>query len=639
MRAVVPDGDGGFLAVTQDPMVDPVNPPDGGTDIGLIHLDAGLSPLSVHDGPGGDDPCGALLVGGYARQTPAQVLPAGGSTFLLTGEERGFEPADGPPRVFVQKFDDAGRGLLGEAPLFPADPQVESADPFATLDGTGGFLVGWQRGPPIDAGTGSGGAVASVLVQRFDALGSPAWPAPVQVSLVGATPVTTEARMVTDGDDGAYLTWSERRDGEARNLPQPRLQRVAADGRPLFAAGGVRIDPLRDVLPRVVLVPDPRGVIAVYAADRIRAQLFSPTAGRLWGDGGVVVSSPEAGSPAGELDASEAPDGSLYVTWIETRDGRERILARRLRRDGTLPWPAPVTLATDRLGAFARAQAVLGDGSLALVLPAVADDVPGDTGNLDAQAVDLRGRVKAPPEGAPLCRAAGLQYAGRVFAPPGAPASAPAWPDSRTPPMSPPPVSLSPPPPAEALFIWSDARPGSGVSGSDGFFVQRLLFSSAPTLLLLPQPVTARQSEAGVLDLQGDDLQPGLSVDLGPGIVVTGIEATPIAADGPGDRLRIQFAVDPGAAIGTRPLDLLNPDGSRAAVPDVLTIVLDERRIDIDRNGRADGFDLAVLAASFGRGRDEPGYAQEADFDGSGAVDGYDLALLAARFGSRIEPG
>jgi hypothetical protein len=462
----------------------------------------------------------------------------------------------------------------------------------------------------------TGPLAALVLVQRFDALGSSAWPDAVQISLAGATPDTTEARMVADGEGGAYLTWSERRDGDARNLAQPRLQRIVPDGRLLFSAGGVRIDPERDALPRVVLMPDPRGVIAVYAADRIRAQLFSPAADRLWGEGGVVLSAPEAGSPASEPDASEAPDGSLYVTWIETREGRERVLARRLRRDGTFPWPAPVTLATGRFGAFARAQAVLGDGSLALVLPASPDASPGDTGNLDAQAVDLRGRVKVPPEGAPLCSAAGPQYAARVFA------------------ASVPPLSTD-----EALFLWSDARPGYGVSGADGYFVHRLSFTSAPTLHPPSQPVSIRQSDAGVLMLQGDDLQPGLSVDLGPGILVTGIEVTPIVADGPGDRLRLQFTVDPGAAVGTRPLDLLNPDGSRAAAQDVLTIVLDERRIDIDRNGRADGFDLAVLAASFGRDRDEPGYAPAADFDGSGIVDGYDLALLAARFGARIEPG
>ena len=62
------DGAGGWYLVTYDRMTDPVNPPDGGLDIGLIHLGDDLRPVPIHDGPGGDDPCGALLVGGAGTQ-------------------------------------------------------------------------------------------------------------------------------------------------------------------------------------------------------------------------------------------------------------------------------------------------------------------------------------------------------------------------------------------------------------------------------------------------------------------------------------------------------------------------------------------------------------------------------------------
>ncbi len=58
--------------------------------------------------------------------------------------------------------------------------------------------------------------------------------------------------------------------------------------------------------------------------------------------------------------------------------------------------------------------------------------------------------------------------------------------------------------------------------------------------------------------------------------------------------------------------------------------------MDIDRSGRVDGFDLAVLARSFGREKDEEYYSPAADVDADGLVDGTDLAILAARFGDSI---
>ena len=55
---------------------------------------------------------------------------------------------------------------------------------------------------------------------------------------------------------------------------------------------------------------------------------------------------------------------------------------------------------------------------------------------------------------------------------------------------------------------------------------------------------------------------------------------------------------------------------------------------DIDRSGRVDGADLAVLAKSFGVGRRDRRYDFAADIDASGFVDGFDLAVLSQAFGS-----
>lgn len=54
---------------------------------------------------------------------------------------------------------------------------------------------------------------------------------------------------------------------------------------------------------------------------------------------------------------------------------------------------------------------------------------------------------------------------------------------------------------------------------------------------------------------------------------------------------------------------------------------------DIDRDGRVDGFDLVLLAFSFGTGQGNRRYRPEHDLDNDGFVGGADLAILASNFG------
>jgi len=54
---------------------------------------------------------------------------------------------------------------------------------------------------------------------------------------------------------------------------------------------------------------------------------------------------------------------------------------------------------------------------------------------------------------------------------------------------------------------------------------------------------------------------------------------------------------------------------------------------DINKDGRVDGFDLVLLAFSFGAGQGNSRYRTEHDLDKDGFVGGSDLAILASNFG------
>ena len=54
---------------------------------------------------------------------------------------------------------------------------------------------------------------------------------------------------------------------------------------------------------------------------------------------------------------------------------------------------------------------------------------------------------------------------------------------------------------------------------------------------------------------------------------------------------------------------------------------------DFNHDGRVDGFDLAILAASFGYELGDPNYNPIVDLNSSGRVDGFDLAIFCTYFG------
>ena len=598
--ASLPEGDG-HLVLTRDARLDPEAPPDAGLDIGILRLDAALLPRPVNDGPGGADPCGTLLLGGTGEQRIRAAFALSSGRFLIAGDEIPPEP-DQPSRIFAFAFDASAAPLWTGAVLTPADPALPSAASFAAPDGAGGFFLGWQES------TDPGGLSGVVVIDRFGADGVAAWTSPVILSSAGGASAR-DTQIAPDGAGGVFVAWSEWRDAGA--FPLVLLQHLDRSGERLFADEGVTVDPGLATAPPITLVPGPQGLLVLSLSDRPRARLFTPAGLPAWGPGGRPLA-PDDTTTRTDLHAVAAP-ASTYVTWMESpAAGGRRVAVVRLLADGSPAWPAP-RLLLDRPDLITRTEAFLPDGGL-IAAAMVRAAGSGDPTDLVVQAIDPRGRIKSGPGGAPLATAPGTQ-AHPLFLPPATNTGSP---------------GADAPAPG---VLWSDSRPGTGVFGADAWFTQAFLVTSEP--LLDPPPQTdLRQGEERDVTLTGDDLEPGLTADMGPGIDARVLSVGPLSADGPGDRLVLRLAARDDAALGPRILRLANPDGGATVVPRFVSVTLDTGRIDIDGSGRADGRDLALLARSFGRAAGEPDYDGSADFDGSGVVDGFDLALLSGWFGT-----
>jgi hypothetical protein len=616
VRAVLPDGAGGLLVVTEDPRLE-LNLSHEGWGVFLIRLDRDLRTVPVGDLLGAMDPCGALILGGHGRQSANAVLPWGPGAFVVAGTDGGHDPA----RLFLAGFDAGGRGLFGEAPVVVSDPAVRSLFPTVAPDGQGGFLFSWFE----DGGSST--APSRLVLQRLDGSGALLWDRPAVVAERVATPIQA---LAADGQGGAYVAWyGLGLPGSAEEWKlNLRTQRIGAGGVRLWSEGGVRLSDHESDGPDVALeAAGGDGVIALFWAGMMRAQKISPGGARLWEGGGLPLGPLALGLNPSRPQVSAEPGGSLYVSWREHDSyipPGGTIVVRRLRRDGSLPWPAPVVVTAPQAAAQSYSQAVLADGSLAIAWEEEQWQEPLlDPYDLHAQVIDRRGRVKAPG-GLPIVTGPSTQTQPRVVP---FPAEAPGAPGE---------------PPAGMGILFSDTRLPSPLASIGlflplSFYFQTAAFNSAP-LLEANGTVELLQSESATLTMRGDDLQPGMTVDLGSGVRVEQVSVTPLSPEGPGDLLEVRLGIDPAARPGPRDLLAANPDGGATALPGLLVVRFDPRRIDLDGSGRVDGHDLAILASAFGRREDEPGYSLLADIDVSGQVDGTDLALLAARFGGPIRP-
>jgi dockerin type I repeat protein len=610
---VLPDGEGGYLAVTWDPWADTYNTPDGEWDTGLLRLTSALEPMPLDNDAGVPDPCGMLLLGGSGQQEPRQVLDEGGGRFALMAFEASVDWL-GARHPLVGRFDRSGAWLLDQGLGFPALPGTLALGVAGAPDGAGGWFVAWvDADPPLYAD-------GHVVVRRVGADGSALWDRPHRLSLEPQTHPDS-LTMAADGSGGAWVAWEESRDQTAPFGTRTYVQHVTADGSTTIGPTAVPLLDQRAAFWQARLVPAGADVIVVIGNGiSVLAIRVTPQGGFPWSTAGRLVGTSRLEWTIDDVMTVDAGDGSFYVLWTERTQSfgiGERIDVRRMRPDGTSPWPAQVTALERSNGLSFNPSAALVEGR-GLAIAAVDEGSADVWMDLYGQVIDRRGRVKAPVSGAPVCTAEFSQRTPRVFAPATFPGPDPA----------------APPGSVQALFLWSDQR--SGTPGfpaiGDSFFTQGVTFTSQPTLLPPTTSPQIVQGESVTVTLQGDDLAPGAAVEVDPGIVVESATVTPIDPESAGDRIVVTLRADPGG-VGAHGLAIVNPDGSRAALPEVLAIGLDRRRIDLDSSGRVDGFDVALFAAAFGRARGDSRYSTAADIDGDGVVDGDDLALLAARFG------
>jgi hypothetical protein len=315
---------------------------------------------------------------------------------------------------------------------WPSDPTInvplctaQADQRFSTIvsDGAGGAIVAWtdQRDTIVTR--------SDIYIQRVSAGGVPLWNAD-GVALCTALNDQTSPAIVSDGEGGAIVAWTDSRSGTedmyAQRVNATGVPQWTADGVALCAAAGNQFGP-------TIIEDGAGGAIVAWADGRsgnyqLYAQRVNTAGVPQWTADGVAICTASVQLPFPAI-ASDAANGAI-VSWQDFRSGTSYdIYAQRVDAGGTPQWTADgVALCT--LAGYQQFPSIVPDG-LGGALIAWMDGRAGSVYDIFAQRVNAAGAPQWAANGVALCSAANNQYYPKAIAD-GAGGAIVTWQDNRS---------------------------------------------------------------------------------------------------------------------------------------------------------------------------------------------------------------
>lgn len=318
---VCPDGLGGAYVVWRDDRTGPA-------DIYFRHFDANGTPTVPGSG---------LAVSATAayRFDPMVVPSTTNRTLVVWRDQR-----NGNTDIYAQLLEPDGDRVWASDTAVCTDP-AEQQDVLVIANQSGGAIVAW-----IDLRNGD----YDLYAQSLRVGGGVSWPAGgAEVCVVAASYVGLGA-LVTDGANGAYVTWTDGRYG----VQNVFAQRLDFRGNPRWDEDGIPVCSLTWASYNPVATVDGDGGVIITWHDRrnvttsdVYAQRFDSDGTPQWTVDGMPILTGGATAPA-RLNAAPDPGRGMVLAWEDDREDNETdVYALACGVDGRVQSPAPVISAVD----------------------------------------------------------------------------------------------------------------------------------------------------------------------------------------------------------------------------------------------------------------------------------------------------
>jgi len=240
-----------------------------------------------------------------------------------------------------------------------------------------------------------------------------AWPSDpfVNVPLCTAAGAQTTPAIISDGAGGAIVAWADARSGN-RDI---YVQRISADGVPLWTPGGVPLSTVTGDQANPTIVTDGAGGAIVAWHDirsgttfDIYAQKVNASGAPQWTADGAEVCTSASHQQFPTLAWDGA--GGAIVTWFDLRAGNYDIYAQRIASGGAMLWTAN-GVAVSTAARHQEYPTIVPDGAGGAIITWF-DQRTGDSytfSDIYAQRISPDGAVQWTANGVPLCTATGDQ--------------------------------------------------------------------------------------------------------------------------------------------------------------------------------------------------------------------------------------
>ncbi len=261
------------------------------------------------------------------QTAPAIVSDSAGGAFIIWVDFR-----NGNRDVYIQKIDSNGVAQWTANGVGIAVGSGQQQNPRIINDGAQGAIVVYEDSV----------SNKNISAQRIDGNGNILWTGG-GVVICNANGFQINPHLVTDGSNGAVITWQDKRNGSDYDI---YAQGVAANGTIQWTSNGIVLCQFATTQSNPKITPDYLGGAIVAWQDKrmgvdfdIYAQYINGNGVTQWTSGGKSICSAAGSQSAIDMINDTSINGAI-ISWKDGRNGQMDIYAQKISYSGTLQWTA-----------------------------------------------------------------------------------------------------------------------------------------------------------------------------------------------------------------------------------------------------------------------------------------------------------
>lgn len=256
------------------------------------------------------------------------VVSDGSGGAIITWQD--FRNGQTNPDIYAQRINAAGVVQWTGNGVVICNAANEQFSASIVSDGAGGAILSWQ-----DARTPSN---ADIYAQRINAAGVVQWTGN-GVAISAASNTQGAPNLVSDGANGAIITWQDYRSGNNSDI---YAQRINSSGVVQWAADGIVVSSeTGDQYFPSIVSDNSNGAVITWQDFRsgiadIYAQRLNGSGIAQWDVNGVPICTATS-YQYNPVIASDGANGAI-ITWYDVRNGNQDIFAQRVNAAGNIQW-------------------------------------------------------------------------------------------------------------------------------------------------------------------------------------------------------------------------------------------------------------------------------------------------------------